>query len=67
MTLTLTEIFFSGFGPQPPESEVNDTITYGWSPLFVEKLLPIIADLYVDAPQIEIFGISPELMKGLGR
>jgi hypothetical protein len=61
----------TGFGPQPPsdcsESEVNDTITYGWSPLFVEKLLPIIVDLYVDAPPIERFGISPELIKGLGR
>ncbi|XP_078175701.1 ARM repeat superfamily protein isoform X2 [Carex rostrata] len=61
----------AGVGPHSPldssESEANDTITYGWSPLFVEKLLPIIVDLYVHAPPIERFGISPELIKGLGR
>ncbi|KAJ4816243.1 ARM repeat superfamily protein [Rhynchospora pubera] len=61
----------AGSRPSTPldhsESEGNDTMTCGWSPLFVEKLLPIIVDLYVDAPPIERFSISPELIKGLGR
>ncbi|KAJ3696126.1 hypothetical protein LUZ60_001503 [Juncus effusus] len=53
-----------------PSTSFDPTIevtTCGWSPLFVEKLLPIIVDLYVDAPPSERFNASPELIKGLGR
>jgi hypothetical protein len=39
----------------------------GWGILFVEKLVPIIANLFLEAPPNERFSVSPEVIQGLGR
>ncbi|XP_072952390.1 uncharacterized protein [Typha angustifolia] len=45
----------------------DDMKTCGWSHLFEEKLVPIIVELYLDAPPNERSNISPEIIRGLGR
>ncbi|TVU34939.1 hypothetical protein EJB05_16797 [Eragrostis curvula] len=39
----------------------------GWGILFVEKLVPIIVNLFLEAPRNERFNAAPELIQGLGR
>lgn len=44
-----------------------DMVGSGWGILFVEKLVPIIANLFLEAPPNERFSVSPEVIQGLGR
>ncbi|XP_051226815.1 uncharacterized protein [Lolium perenne] len=39
----------------------------GWGILFVEKLVPIMANLFLEAPPHERFSAAPEIIQGLGR
>ncbi|XP_021311537.1 protein MON2 homolog isoform X3 [Sorghum bicolor] len=44
-----------------------DMVGSGWGILFVEKLVPIIVNLFLEAPPNERFSASPEVIQGLGR
>ncbi|CAM0883431.1 unnamed protein product [Alopecurus aequalis] len=39
----------------------------GWGILFVEKLVPIMVNLFLEAPPHERFSAAPEIIQGLGR
>ncbi|OAY78947.1 Protein MON [Ananas comosus] len=45
----------------------EDTIACGWNHPFEEKLVPIIVELYLEAPANERFSVSPRIIQGLGR
>ncbi|XP_010923723.2 uncharacterized protein [Elaeis guineensis] len=45
----------------------DDMIVYSWSHLFQEKLVPIIVELYLEAPPIEKCTVSADIIRGLGR
>lgn len=44
-----------------------DMVGSGWGILFVEKLVPIIVNFFLEAPPNERFSASPEVIQGLGR
>ena len=35
--------------------------------LFAEKLVPVLVDLFLQAPSVEKYNIYPEIVQGLGR
>ncbi|EHA8586981.1 protein MON2 [Cocos nucifera] len=45
----------------------DDMIMYSWSHLFQEKLVPIIVELYLEAPPTEKCTVSADVIQGLGR
>ncbi|KAJ6846953.1 protein MON2-like protein isoform X4 [Iris pallida] len=53
--------------PQPGEVPSDDTLAFGWSHLFAEKLVPVVVDLFLEAPSTEKCSIFPEIIQGLGR
>lgn len=48
-------------------TKLDSMLDCSWGILFVEKLVPIIVNLFLEAPQNERFSASPELIQGLGR
>nr|CAB3478457.1 unnamed protein product [Digitaria exilis] len=48
-------------------TKLESPVSCGWGILFVEKLVPIIVDLFLEAPPNERFSASPEVIRGLGR
>ncbi|KAK8919157.1 hypothetical protein KSP39_PZI021138 [Platanthera zijinensis] len=55
--------------PSMPSSEVSscDTPICSWNHLFMEKLIPVIVELFLEAPPSEKCSIFPEVIKALGR
>lgn len=52
-----------------PSTEANpgETIICSWNHLFMEKLIPVIIELFLEAPSTEKCNNFPEIIKGLGR
>ncbi|WVZ68645.1 hypothetical protein U9M48_017561, partial [Paspalum notatum var. saurae] len=48
-------------------SKLDSVMGSGWGILFVQKLVPIIVNLFLEAPPRERFSASPEVIHGLGR
>jgi hypothetical protein len=48
-------------------TKLDSGVGCGWGLLFVEKLVPIIVNLFLEAPPNERFTSSPEVIQGLGR
>ncbi|XP_039808761.1 protein MON2 homolog isoform X2 [Panicum virgatum] len=48
-------------------TKLDGAVGCGWGILFVEKLVPIIVNLFLEAPPNERFSASPEVIQGLGR
>nr|CAB3474415.1 unnamed protein product [Digitaria exilis] len=48
-------------------TKLESPVSCGWGILFVEKLVPIIVNLFLEAPPNERFSASPEVIRGLGR
>ncbi|KAK3162088.1 hypothetical protein QOZ80_1BG0085230 [Eleusine coracana subsp. coracana] len=48
-------------------TKMDSMLDCGWGILFVEKLVPIIVNLFLEAPPNERFSASPEVIQGLGR
>nr|XP_034597637.1 protein MON2 homolog isoform X2 [Setaria viridis] len=48
-------------------TKLDSAVGCGWGLLFVEKLVPIIVNLFLEAPPNERFSASPEVIQGLGR
>jgi hypothetical protein len=48
-------------------TKLDSAVSCGWGILFVEKLVPIIVNLFLEAPPSERFSASPEVIHGLGR
>ncbi|CAL4973786.1 unnamed protein product [Urochloa decumbens] len=48
-------------------TKLDAAVGCGWGVLFVEKLVPIIINLFLEAPPNERFSASPEVIQGLGR
>ncbi|GJM92979.1 hypothetical protein PR202_ga09489 [Eleusine coracana subsp. coracana] len=48
-------------------TKLDSMLDCGWGILFVEKLVPIIVNLFLEAPPNERFSASPEVIQGLGR
>ncbi|RLN22029.1 hypothetical protein C2845_PM07G24560 [Panicum miliaceum] len=48
-------------------TKLDSAVGCGWGILFVEKLVPIIVNLFLEAPPNERFSASPEVIHGLGR
>lgn len=55
--------------PSIPSSEVSscDSSISSWNHLFMEKLIHVIVELFLEAPPSEKCGILPEVIKALGR
>lgn len=46
----------------------GDTVVgCGWGILFIEKLVPIMVNLFLEAPPNERCSASPQVIQGLGR
>lgn len=55
-------------GTSSPSAESTTNIMASISSyLFAEKLIPVLVDLFLQAPAIEKYSISPEIVQGLGR
>ncbi|XP_015699269.1 protein MON2 homolog isoform X1 [Oryza brachyantha] len=48
-------------------AKMDNAIGCGWGILFIEKLVPIVVNLFLEAPQNERFNASPEVIQCLGR
>lgn len=48
-------------------ASLDDMIVHSWSHLFQEKLVPIIVELYLEAPTTEKCTVSADIIRGLGR
>uniref|UniRef100_A0A0D9V6A9 Mon2 C-terminal domain-containing protein n=1 Tax=Leersia perrieri TaxID=77586 RepID=A0A0D9V6A9_9ORYZ len=48
-------------------TKMDNAVSCGWGTLFVEKLVPIVVNLFLEAPQNERFSASPEVIQCLGR
>lgn len=48
-------------------TKVDNVVGCGWGILFIEKLVPIIVNLFLESPPNERFSASPEVIQGLGR
>jgi hypothetical protein len=53
--------------PNVSGTKLDSVLDCGWGLLFVEQLVPIVANLFLEAPPSERFSASPELIQGLGR
>jgi len=53
--------------PRAGEVPSYDMMAFSWSHLFAEKLVPIIVELFLEAPPIERCNVFPEVIQGLGR
>lgn len=49
------------------EASSFDTAICSWNHLFMEKLIPVIVEFFLEAPPSEKSSIFPEIMKGIGR
>lgn len=45
----------------------DSVVGCGWGVLFIEKLVPIMVNLFLEAPPHERFSAAPEIIQGLGR
>ncbi|KAL5227929.1 hypothetical protein ABZP36_016194 [Zizania latifolia] len=48
-------------------AKMDNMVGCGWGILFIEKLVPIVINLFLEAPQNERFNASPEVIQCLGR
>ncbi|KAG0481264.1 hypothetical protein HPP92_012122 [Vanilla planifolia] len=55
--------------PSLPCDEANpgENIVCNWNHLFMEKLIPVIIELFLEAPGAERCNVFPEMIQGLGR
>lgn len=53
--------------PRRGEVPSYDFMEFSWSYLFAEKLVPIIIELFLEAPPTEKCNVFPEIIRGLGR
>lgn len=68
--LDIASISMTKAGPSSPragEVPSYDMMAFSWSHLFAEKLVPIIVELFLEAPPIERCNVFPEVIQGLGR
>uniref|UniRef100_A0A0E0C8B8 Protein MON2 homolog n=1 Tax=Oryza meridionalis TaxID=40149 RepID=A0A0E0C8B8_9ORYZ len=48
-------------------TKMDNAVGCGWGIMFIEKLVPIVVNLFLEAPQNERFNSSPEVIRCLGR
>ncbi|XP_020589215.1 protein MON2 homolog isoform X4 [Phalaenopsis equestris] len=64
-----SNVFGGSEPPSIPTSEAtpDETSVCNWNHLFMEKLIPVIIELFLAAPSTEKCNIFPKIIKGLGR